>query len=95
VNLDLGEVRDSESVWCRGDELAINEVVGSSMALIGDCRDLELATATDASKVLLFDEPAHCAVSNIDALTLELLADLLGDAASVETGLVHVVDLGS
>ena len=46
MRLDVGEVRDPESVRCRGDELAINEVVGSLMVLIGDCRDFELPTAT-------------------------------------------------
>jgi hypothetical protein len=65
------------------------------MVLIGDCRDFELPTATNARNTLLFHEPTHRAVSNIDALTLELLPDLLGAVATVETGLVHAVELGS
>jgi hypothetical protein len=93
--LDVGEVRDSESVWCRDDELTINEVVGSSMVLIGDCRDSELATATNASNALLFHEPAHRSAGNSDAFTLELHPDLLSAVVTVETGLLQAVDLGS
>ena len=65
------------------------------MILISNSRDFDLPTATNSRNSLRLHEPAHRAVGHRDAFALQLLPDLLGAVATVETGLVHAVDLGS
>jgi hypothetical protein len=94
VGFHIGEIGNPEPVWSRRDELAINEITWSLLALVGDGRDFELTTTSNTTNSHLFHEPSHCAAGDHNALALQLLPDLLCAIATIEAGLVHPVDFG-
>lgn len=94
VGLHVGEVCDPQPVRCRRHELAIDEVTRPVLVLVTYGRDLELATAPGAAEPLVFHQPAHRAIGDVDALAMQLLPDLLRAVDAVAVALVHAKDLG-
>ena len=76
VRLDVGQIRHPESIGCRGEELPIDEVLGTMLVLIADGRDRELATAPSAAEPQVLHQSSHRAVGDRDPLAVELLPDL-------------------
>ena len=93
VRLDVGQIRHPESIGCRGEELPIDEVLGTMLVLIADGRDLELATAPSAAEPQVPHQPSHRAVGDRDPFAIELLPDL-HDAVDTEVVIEDPSDLG-
>ena len=94
MGLDVGQVRDPETVRRVGHEVTIDEVTRSVQRVVADGRHFVAASLLDAGESHLFHESLDGAACDAEALATQLLPDLLGAVDTVEAGVVDPLDLG-
>jgi len=74
--------------------VTIDEVTRSVQRLVADRRHFVAATLLDTGEAHLFHQSLDRAARDGEALTTQLLPDLLGAVDTIEAGVVDALDLG-